>query len=395
MPKADANWALPTAVSIVREGNTNLDEYMRLPETRQFFPEMTLKVGEHSYDYFPVGGAFLALPQVFLLLQINGTKEVIRHSSEASKLVASSWMAISALLIFFGFRRKFGDSAAILAALLFSFATPALSSGSRAMWQQSASLLLNCVFIFFLTKNTFKKYELILLGFLLGFSVWVRPSTVVVSGPIFLYLIFLLRKGIVWVILPAMLSLGLYILYNLTLFGTFTPSYFNSHIGKIFQFSGFGEGLAGILFSPGRGIFVWSPFFLFGILGILRIRQDREKNLSILFLSCIITHIFVIASFHTWWGGHSIGPRLLAELSPFFLWFSIQGFLSLSDRGWKDRLLRNAWVIACIFSAIIHIRASVDPGPMYWNQVGNEKERSWDWKDPQFMSGDWSIKLLY
>ncbi len=394
-PKADSNWALPTALSLVLERNTNLDEYVNLPATQQLFPERTQKIDGHSYDYFPLGSALLAIPQVFILIQINGSKELLSHSPEAGKFVASSWMALAAVLIYLCFRKKFGNSIAILSALLFAFATPALSTGGRSMWQQSGSLFVNCILFFLLVRGIFEKKELLLLGFFLGFDIWVRPSTIVFTLPIFIYLILIVKRKIFWVAAGGILPAILYFAYNMNLYGSPTPPYFNGHIHRVLIFSHFWTRLGGILFSPSRGIFIWSPFFLFGVFGFIKLKTDPDRFLSLLFLSCILTHIFLIASFDDWWGGHSIGPRLLAEITPFLLWFAIKGILSLPEIGFKNAVLRNLWVATCIFSAVVHIRSSVDLGPTIWNQVGNEGPRSWDWKDPQFSNGDWTIKLLY
>ncbi|TGK05085.1 dolichyl-phosphate-mannose--protein mannosyltransferase [Leptospira semungkisensis] len=395
LPKADSKWAAPTSISIIREGNVNLDEFVNHPAFQNLPSQGLEKVQDHYYSYYPIGSSLLGIPQIFLLMQINGPNEVVQHSLEAGKLVASSWMAISAVLIYLCFRRKFGEMNAVMASLLFAFATPALSTGSRAMWQQSGSLFINCILIYLCMLETVKNRSLIFLGFILGLDIWVRPSTIIFTFPVFVYFLFLVKRRIFFVIAGGIVPAVLYLIYNLNIYGSLESTYASQHINRIFQFSGFGKKLVGILLSPSRGVFIWSPFLLFSFWGIVKMKQDPDRKLSILFLTCIVLHTLLIASFDDWWGGHSIGPRLMSEIIPFLLWFAMKGIADLPEEGRKSAWFRNLWVAACIFSLIVHVRASVDFGPEVWNKAPDEGPRSWELRNPQFIDGDWTIKLLY
>jgi len=70
-----------------------------------------------------------------------------------------------------------------------------------------------------------------------------------------------------------------------------------------------------LLFSNYRGLFVWSPIALLGVLGLpVRARQCRE---SCFVLLCVIVAQFLInAGVETWSGGESFGTRRLTELYP-------------------------------------------------------------------------------
>lgn len=395
VPRSDAIWNVPTSMSILLQGNINLDEYPELQ--KEFGGYGLVQIDGKSYNIFPIGVSLLALPQLFLMTQINGSKEILNHSLEAGKFVAATWMGIAALLVFLGFREKFGQSKALLFSLLFAFATPALSTGGRALWQQSGALLLNSALFFLLLRGKYDIRTMIWVGLVCGLGVWVRPTTLLISGPIFLFFSLKRRLRASWILLSFLPLVASYLIFNQNLYGSLFPVYFSHHIDRVFRFETFGQGLAGILISPNRGLLIWSPFLFFSAIGMLKIRGQKDSTLSWLFLSCIVAHLFLISSFDMWWGGHSVGPRLLTEIVPFFLWFAAKGSPDFSKSN-PGSWLRSIWVATCILSVVFHLRASVDLGPTLWNRsprnVDEYPERVWDWKDLQFLSGDHSLKFF-
>jgi hypothetical protein len=73
------------------------------------------------------------------------------------------------------------------------------------------------------------------------------------------------------------------------------------------------EGISGLLFSPGRGLFLYSPVLLFAVVGAVRGRR------SVLYRSCaiaLVAYVVVVANVSQWWGGECFGARKLAEALP-------------------------------------------------------------------------------
>lgn len=373
-----------------------MDEFQDLRKEFGNYGLINLKGKE--YNIFPIGVSILAVPQLFLMTQINGSKEILNHSLEAGKFVAAGWMALATVFIFLGFKKKFGYQKAFYFAILFAFATPSLSTGGRAIWQQSGALLLNTILMYILIRGIYGKKELLWIGLICGFAIWVRPTTLLVSVPTFFFLLLRGRIKAAWVLVTAIPIFLLFIYYTFDIYGSFLPAYYSNHSTRIFRFEKFGEALAGLLFSPNRGLFIWSPFLVLSIVGILRIHKDRDSPISILFLICLVLHLILLSSFDMWWGGHSIGPRLLTETIPFFLWFTLKGTLQLSEQIESKKTLGALWFIACLLSFIFHFRASVDLGPTIWNRspqnIDENPSRVWDWHDPQFLSGDHALKFI-
>ena len=78
------------------------------------------------------------------------------------------------------------------------------------------------------------------------------------------------------------------------------------------------KGFSGILFSPGRGLLIYTPVALFALVSLLPKAAIARHKHTALFVASIVfalLHCLVIAKFRFWWGGYCWGPRLLAEMS--------------------------------------------------------------------------------
>ncbi|XDD51063.1 dolichyl-phosphate-mannose--protein mannosyltransferase [Leptospira sp. WS92.C1] len=397
-PISDTVWNIPTGMSLLLSGDFNLDEYSDLKKEYNHYGISESK--GHSYNYFPPGVSILAIPQLFVLTQINGSREILNHSAEAGRFVAAGWMAVAALFLFYAFRRKFGEEFAIGFSLLFAFCTPALSTGGRALWQQSGVLLLNSALFWILTKDFLKRAELLWIGAICGFAIWVRPTTVITSICIFLYLLKTIRIRAFTILIPAVSFLILFLIFNWNLFDSPLPTYYGEHSHRISSFGMFLHGFLGNLFSPSRGLIIWSPFLILSFYGFYRSFRKKESlsSISTLFAFIVLFHLCIISGYNMWWGGHSIGPRFWTEMIPFFLWFCAKGFRDLNLLNEKVLLFRRIWIFLCVLSFAIHLRASVDAGPTLWNRypvdVDQDPSRIWDWKDPQFLRGDHGVRFF-
>jgi hypothetical protein len=88
------------------------------------------------------------------------------------------------------------------------------------------------------------------------------------------------------------------------------------------------QGLLGLLVSPGKGILLYSPAVMLGVLAWNHLR--RKDGLLAWTIACIVLVRWVfIASRFDWPGGFSLGPRYLVPVIPFAM---IPAAVWLSDR---------------------------------------------------------------
>jgi hypothetical protein len=139
------------------------------------------------------------------------------------------------------------------------------------------------------------------------------------------------------------------------------------------------QGLSGTLLSPGRGLFIYSPIYLFSAASlILSWRRCGDAILRSLSIGVLLS-VLLTSKWFMWWGGESYGPRLLADLAPVF------AFSLYPARDWiaDSRLVRALFVLAVSCSIYAHaVGAFVDDGR--WNirmEIDRFPERLWCWTD--------------
>ncbi|MGQ9828884.1 MAG: hypothetical protein ACUVSW_13575 [Roseiflexus sp.] len=101
--------------------------------------------------------------------------------------------------------------------------------------------------------------------------------------------------------------------YNLVRFGTPLASGYGDEAGAFT--TPLLTGLTGLLFSPGKGLFLYAPVAVLASAGapLLWRRRRLEANLMLLL---VIVHLVLYARWHAWDGGGVWGPRLLLPVVP-------------------------------------------------------------------------------
>lgn len=161
-------------------------------------------------------------------------------------------------------------------------------------------------------------------GFALGLSFLFRPTNLI-ALPIWIKSVWDKGRSSLWSVLAVGVgALGL-ILFNRIRFG----SIFNfGYGGEAFTFD-LPSGIYGILLSPGRSVFLYSPILTLVIPGML-LFYKREKWLTLVSMITVFSYLLMAASWHSWEGGWSWGSRLLTPILP------IMGFLIAPS-------IQNAW----------------------------------------------------
>lgn len=73
-----------------------------------------------------------------------------------------------------------------------------------------------------------------------------------------------------------------------------------------------------VLFSDGRGLFVWAPLTLLAVVGWV-ILGRRRRWLAVCIGAAFILQAFINGGVVDWWGGWSFGMRRMTELYPLFV----------------------------------------------------------------------------
>ena len=143
----DSRWYIPTAMSIIRDRDTILDEYEEIVQEGDSAIET---VNDHLYNLFPVGVSVAAVPFVFVIDRVASRlldfdlEDHLSHSAPhgIELFIASFLVALTAVFIYLVVRRFLAQLPALLLVGVFAFCTSSWSTASRALWPHAPSMLM-------------------------------------------------------------------------------------------------------------------------------------------------------------------------------------------------------------------------------------------------------------
>jgi hypothetical protein len=235
------------------------------------------------------------------------------------KLSASLVAALSASLLYLLLRRRARASIALLLTAAYAFGTTTWAISSQALWQHGMATLLVIGALLLLT-GTSTAPRAIAAGLLCGLIAANRPPDAILAAALGIYALFRAsRRDRLLFVAASALPLAAVLLYNLGVAGNVLGGY--GLIGKAAFFShDLLPGVAGLLFSPTRGLLVFSPFLLFLALAGLHMPRGREERvLTVAMIVAIVLQIMLYAK-ADWRGGLSWGPRYMTDFLPFLIW---------------------------------------------------------------------------
>jgi hypothetical protein len=308
------------AASLVQEGDLDLDEY---PEVE---PPFARVAGEHRLSIYPPLSPLLAAPVFAVARAVFALDE--NGSAIAGKVAAAlfSGLAAGALFMAIGFRRPRDEAAT--AALLFALGTSVWST-SQALWQHPAAVLFLCLTLLCVVRAEHDPAWAGRAGLPLAMVVAARHADVALAA--------VLAVGIAvrWPRkLPALLLWGagpvaLVLAYNTVHFGSPLEQGFAGAAGRFT--AGWGPGHAGLLFSPAKGLLVFTPLAALALAGLVRAARAGERWLALTLLGAAVAHWALMGLWSEWHGGRAWGPRLMTDALPLLFLFLPEG-LDLAPR---------------------------------------------------------------
>ena len=112
--------------------------------------------------------------------------------------------------------------------------------------------------------------------------------------------------------IPVVAVLMLIMIYNYLRFGGPLETGYEKISGRFLL------GFFGILFSPGKSLFLFNPLTLFGCLAFMLFLREQRKT-AFLFGWLIVSHLLLFSSWWSWQGGMGWGPRLMLVVLPYLI----------------------------------------------------------------------------
>jgi len=340
-----------TAESLARRGEWDIDQirWMGLQQG-------TFGLDGHLYSRKGAGVPLLSLPLVWLGLIVPG------WGAATTALLFSALVtaATGALLVRYLQALGYDDRVALVTGLTFGLATLAWPYAKTFFSDPLASLCLLAAALALLRfKDTGRATDAFWAGLALVVAVATRYANLVLV-PLFgvLLLIYQIphlrsrcstdRRGQegqipyletriwrAWVAFGApLVAIAIAIaLYNVARYGDpLNTGYLPQE-----DFSGIlWQGIAGLLISPGRGLFLYAPVLLM-VLPAAPSFFRRHRAEAALAGMIILTHLLLYGKWFMWHGGYAWGPRFVVPTLPFFVMFVAPAIAWGQESGWWRR----------------------------------------------------------
>jgi hypothetical protein len=157
-------------------------------------------------------------------------------------------------------------------------------------------------------------------------------------------------KGVIAFLTPVVLAGSLLLVYNYGRFGNPFSTGYHFAEGEGFSTPIY-QGFYGLVFSPYRGLFWFTPLFLVSVVAYVPfLRRHRAEGILIGLMS--LTLVALYSMWWMWWAGFAWGPRFLVPMTPFWVLVlapvqkGLQTRLSASlstKAGWRELLAAPGW----------------------------------------------------
>jgi len=323
----------------------------------------------------PLIVAPLYLPAVRYLDSIAWDTHIFEKMARImEKLCASLIAATSVALLYLLLRRRSSPRTAILLSLVFAFGTTAWVISSQALWMHGVAQLLIIATMWLITGPS-TPIRVAVAGFLCALIAANRPPDAILAAALGLYGLWWAGKRWAWLVLSGAVPVIFTLVYNLELVGHVAGAYALSVHPSDFNDS-FTEGVAGLLVSPTRGLFIFSPFLLFvPCLLLYALRERSARGLTLALCAAMVVQIGGYAMVD-WRQGIAWGPRWLTDMVPLLVWMLPPIVAALSRGG---RVLFGAagvlaigiqavgafWYTGAIDTAVLTAKAEDRMRPMW------------------------------
>jgi hypothetical protein len=372
---------------LLRYGSLSLDPILPLVRQGQT-PAYWIQKGrgDRAISLYPVVLPIVVSPlyvPAALYLQVHGwpADATDRAARIMEKLSASLLAATTSALLFLLLRRRASPSVALLLTLAFAFGTTTWMISSQALWQHGLAELL-LVSALLLVTGPATMGRVIAAGAMLGLAAGNRPPDAILAAALTFHALYWAGRRAPWLVVAGAVPAALVLAYNLAFAGHWAGGYGLVGKTRFFSRNSLLPGMAGLLFSPTHGLFVFSPFLLAVPLAVRRLWADVEHRRLVVAMAAAMAMQLLLYAKADWTGGASFGPRWLTDLLPFLFWMLAPIVMSLR---------RPARIVfACACSVAIGIEAVgafwyMNASDSVVATASNRQQAQWDVRNAPFL----------
>jgi hypothetical protein len=335
--------------TLVLHGTVDLSGQRLLPAEFAFHRD------GHVYSEFGVGISVVSAPLYAIPARLGASRRFM------AGFTAIAFVAAAAVVLYRVLLRLVPAALAGLATVVFALGTPMWPVATTALHEHSAVALAQSVGLAGLFSRS--RWAPVVAGIGFGTATFVRPTEAIVAASVGLFYLLRERGRVLAFAAGAILPVAGLLIQNRWLWGNWLAGgYANNPEG----FHGnVPSALFGLLFSWWRGLFVYTPVLVLGLIGwLIALRRPRgfvEERMVLLGVTSVAM-IGLYSLWTEWWGGTSqYGYRFLLEIVPFLV---VLGAFAVHR---MPRLRRAAFVLAAL--SIINMAFGMAPNRFAWDGV--------------------------
>jgi len=389
-------------LSLLRGDGFSLDRFSPLLREGDRVPPFVVLSHGTIISRYPVAPAVLIVPlvapQIAHLdsLRPRWDRNTVRAMNECQRMAKWSMSVLMALaaVILHRYLLRLGLGRGALPAVVAAFLGSDLwTHASQALWQHGPAALALVAALALLHPGPVSRTRMVLAGMATTLLFTARLLDLLFATVIVAWIVRTQPRRLAWFVPAPFLGAALLHVYNFWYFGNLIGGQAQLEElhpelhGVAGAWSGsLLEGAAGTLFSPNRGLFVFSPWIAVA-LSVATVpavaRRIASQGLLAWLLAALLPYFLLLSKYSVWWGGHCFGARYWTDVIPLFavvLAFGLEWMWTIS------RALVVLSYLTIAFAIGVHgIGAFCYPST--WNQtpanVDLHHERLWDWHDTE------------
>jgi hypothetical protein len=419
---SDPSATLITAESLIQHGSVDLSHYPRAALKERGTYQIVGKGGGKLEDasekdpvfyFYPPGSPISAIPAAWISNKLGINFVDFNNEILVQRFLSSLIFGSNFLIMVLTGSSICGFLPALVLALAWSFGSSLVSTGLSALWSHDFATfyaLLAITTLHRLTmqqgcikddkpKTNAQKIEAIGVGIFSIAAFACRPGMILLAVCNLGYIASTrsIRKNALY---PYILGLSAasvsFMIFSKVEYGSLLPPYYAQTLSSNTLFEAAGA-FAGLLFSPGRGLFIFTPISAFYTVLCLWIwKKEGFKNWMVFSVLWPLMQILLLSRWPIWWGGHSYGPRLLMDIIPGMAFGSFFVERKINIIRWPSRISRQSLLslllgFVIFLSALVHFSSLFGSSATWksqWNSdpnINSCTELIWNWKYPQFL----------
>ena len=381
----DTGWFVPTSLSMLGEGNADLDEFEDSLHVAKNIFSLT-RVNGHTYNYFPIGMSLVILPFIGFVNAYTNNQwwltELICSGILFALTNALFFLLLQVLTRFSRLKRS------VLCTFVFALATTNLNTITKTLFSHGGLEVLLIIGLLGIAWGEYKKsgWSIILSGFPFALAYMTRPTASLFVVLFTLYIMTKHPESFISYLMVLGTVLLLFFIWSFCVYGHLLPPYYQA---SRLSMATYAEAWFGQMFSPNKGLLIFTPFYLFYVPALWRLSRKKKWSLELMIACAPIPFVLILAAFPHWWGGAGYGPRLFTDIAPFLV-LTVSSVYVMDSTGrpkhWKQAVLAGLIAI----SLVIQLKGAVSYEAYLWsstpgcdNDVDSHPERLWDWHDMQ------------